>query len=83
MFDNFSLDCCSGPLADEPGQLIAIPVIPVPDTKSKNVLVLEEGETVLAVPVVGLVLHPVEPGHDDDDGRFDENEPDQVISAPL
>ena len=56
MFDNFSLDCCSGPLADEPawsrlssssssspssskpGQLIAIPVIPVPDTKSKNVL---------------------------------------------
>ena len=44
---------------------------------------LEEGETVLAVPVVGLVLHPVKPGHDDDDGRFDENEPDQVISAPL
>ena len=26
-------------------------------------LVLEEGEAVLAVPVVGLVLHPVEPGH--------------------
>ena len=26
-------------------------------------LVLEEGEAVLPVPVVGLVLHPVEPGH--------------------
>ena len=26
-------------------------------------LVLEEGEAVLAVPVVGLVLHPVKPGH--------------------
>ena len=25
-------------------------------------LVLEEGEAVLTVPVVGLVLHPVEPG---------------------
>ena len=48
-------------------------------------LILEEGEAVLTVPVVGLVLHPVEPGHDDDDdeGRLDENEPDQVISAPL
>ena len=25
-------------------------------------LVLEEGEAVLTMPVVGLVLHPVEPG---------------------
>jgi len=57
-----SLNDCSGLLTDEPGCLTTIPVIPVEDTKSKNVLVLEEGETVLAVPVVGLVLHPVEPG---------------------
>jgi len=35
----------------------------VQDTKSKDVLVLEEGEAVLAVPVVGLVLHPVKPGN--------------------
>jgi len=63
MFDNFSLDCCSGPLADEPGQLIAIPVIPVPDTKSKNVLVLEECQAVLTMPVVRLVFHPVIPGN--------------------
>ena len=35
---------------------------------------LEEGETVLAVPVVGLVPHPVVPGHRfDDDYRFDDD----------
>ena len=33
---------------------------------------LEEGETVLAVPVVGLVPHPVVPGHRfDDDYHFE------------
>ena len=61
-----------------------IPVPGQPVFVSPSHLVLEEGETVLAVPVVGLVLHPVEPGHhDDDEGSLDENEPDQVISAPL
>ena len=49
-----------------------------PPPSSIQHLVLKEGETVLAVPVVGLVLHPVEPGHndddDDDDDCVDENE---------
>ena len=36
---------------------------------------LEEGETVLAVPVVGLVPHPVVPGHCfDDDYHFDDDD---------
>jgi len=58
-----SFNGCSSLLTDEPGRLTTIPVIPVNDTKSKDVLVLEEGEAVLAVPVVGLVLHPVEPSN--------------------
>jgi len=61
--DFLSFNGCSRPLTDEPGRLTTIPVIPVQDTKSKDVLVLEEGEAVLAVPVVGLVLHPVKPGN--------------------
>ena len=55
-------------------------------------LVFEEGKTVLTVPVVGLVLHPVEPGHDHGDGHDHDNEEimimmigntDQEISIPL
>ena len=36
-------------------------IIPVPRSKTKGVLELEEGEAVLAVPVIGLILHPVKP----------------------
>ena len=48
-------------LANVSGCTITVPVIPVPHSKSKDVLVLEEGEAVLAVPVIGLVPHPVKP----------------------
>ena len=48
-------------LANVSSLIVTVPVIPVPHSKPKDVLVLEEGETVLAVPVIGLVPHPVEP----------------------
>merc|ERR1711973_127969 len=60
-FRNLDFKCCSRPLADEPGGLLTIPVIPAPDTKSKDILVFQESEAVLSVPIVRLVLHPVEP----------------------
>ena len=41
--------------------IVTVPVIPVPHSEPKDVLVLEEGEAVLAVPVIGLVPHPVKP----------------------
>ena len=49
-------------LANVSRSRVAVPVIPVPHSEPEDVLVLEEGEAVLAVPVVGLVPHPVIPG---------------------
>merc|ERR1712083_1292078 len=60
-FRNLDFKCCSGLLADEPGCLLTVPVIPVPDTKSKDILVFQESKAVLSVPIVRLVPHPVEP----------------------
>ena len=48
-------------LANVPSCTVTVPVIPVPNSKSKDVLVLKEGEAVLAVPVIGLIPHPVKP----------------------
>ena len=40
-----------------------VPVIPVPDKESEDVLILQEGQAVLTVVVIGLVSHPVVPGN--------------------
>ena len=40
-----------------------VPVIPVPDKVSEDVLILQEGQAVLTVVVIGLVSHPVVPGN--------------------
>ena len=49
-------------LANVSRSRVVVPVIPVPHSEPEDVLVLEEGEAVLAAPVVGLVPHPVIPG---------------------
>ena len=59
VFITFYLSCIL--LTNVPSCTITVPVIPVPHSKPKDVLVLEEGEAVLAVPVIGLVPHPVKP----------------------
>merc|ERR1712180_265472 len=60
-FRNLDFKRCSGLLADEPGCLLTVPVIPVPDAKPEDILVFQESKTVLSVPIVRLVLHPVKP----------------------
>ena len=40
-----------------------VPVIPVPDKVSEDVLILQEGQAVLTVVVIGLVSHPVVHGN--------------------
>merc|ERR1711884_533715 len=62
-FKSITIDLNSLLLANVSSFIVAVPVIPVPHSESKDVLVLEEGETVLAVPVIGLVPHPVKPLH--------------------
>ena len=39
----------------------AVPVVPVPHEEPEDVLILEEGQAVLAVVVIGLLPHPVVP----------------------
>ena len=42
---------------------LTVPVVPVPDKVSEDVLILQEGQAVLTVVVIGLVSHPVVPGN--------------------
>ena len=56
-----TLHLSSSLLANVSSCAVTVPVIPVPNSKPKDVLVLKEGEAVLAVPVIGLVPHPVKP----------------------
>ena len=56
-----TLHLSSSLLANVSSCTVTVPVIPVPNSKPKDVLVLQEGEAVLAVPVIGLVPHPVKP----------------------
>ena len=48
-------------LTDVSSSSVAVPVIPVPDSVSKDVLILEEGQAVLTSPVIGFISHPVIP----------------------
>merc|ERR1711981_1223182 len=48
-------------LADESRQVVAIPVVPVVGSETKNILIFQEGKAVLPVPVIGLIPHPVKP----------------------
>ena len=58
---NITCYLCRILLTNVSGRTVAVPVIPVPHKVAEDVLVLEEGEAVLAVPVIGLVPHPVIP----------------------
>merc|ERR1719507_1409191 len=48
---------------NKPRKLLAIPIVPMVNPKANRVRPLEEGEAVLAVPVVRLVPHPVKPSN--------------------
>ena len=48
---------------DISSSVFTVLVVPVPDKVSEDVLILQECETVLMVVVIGLVPHPVVPGH--------------------
>ena len=61
MFEHITFDLNCLLLENVSILAVAVPVIPVPHKVPKDVLVLEEGEAVLAVPVIGLVPHPVKP----------------------
>ena len=50
-------------LTNDAGHVVAAPVVPVPRPEPKDVLVDQVGHAVLAPPVVGLVVHPVEKVH--------------------
>ena len=42
---------------------LTVPVVPVPDKVPEDVLILQEGQAVLTVVVIGLVSHPVAHGN--------------------
>ena len=43
----------------------AVPIIPVIRSIAKDVLIPQEGHTVLASPVIGFISHPVKPDNID------------------
>ena len=61
MFRVITLHLSSSLLTNVSSCTVTVPVIPVPDSKSKDVLELKEGEAVLAVPVIGLIPNPIKP----------------------
>ena len=51
---------CTWFLTNNTCNIVAAPVIPVPGSKAKHILVDQVCHAVLCVPVVGLIMHPVE-----------------------
>merc|ERR1712098_276097 len=58
-----NLDADGSSLTDKPSSGSTVPVIPVVDTVSEYILILEESETILGPEVIGLVPHPVIPSN--------------------
>ena len=51
---------CTWLLTNNTSNIVTAPVIPVPGSKTKHILVDQVGHAVLCVPVIGLIMHPVE-----------------------